>query len=132
MIFDILEKLIERKEINGHARVSVPEDLFRRMLAAAIKQKGLFDEKFYMESYADVSKAVTNGRVPSGLDHYVTAGYFENRLPKKLIVDEHFYLQENPDVAEAIKKGKLKTAQEHFDASGFREGRSPYKGFSIF
>jgi hypothetical protein len=66
------------------------------------------------------------------LDHYLDTGYFENRLPRKLLVDESYYLQQNPDVADAIRKGKLKSAQDHFNNAGFNEGRAPYKDFSLF
>jgi hypothetical protein len=132
MIYGVLSKLAKTIIADGTKYVSVPEDVFSRLLAGAIRQKALFDEKFYLETYSDIAAAVKSGKVSSGLEHYVIAGYFEDRLPKKLIVDERFYLDENPDVADAIKRGLIRSAQEHFEAAGFREGRSPYKGFSVF
>jgi hypothetical protein len=132
MIYRILGKLTKIVDVEGTKYVSIPEDIFRCLLAAAIRQKGLFDEKFYLEMYSDVANAVKNGQIASGLEHYIAAGYFEGRLPKQLMVDERFYLQENPDVADAVKRGQLRDAQEHFEGAGFREGRAPYKGFSVF
>jgi hypothetical protein len=132
MLYNNLAKLTKTTNVGGKKYVSIPEDLFRRLLAAAIKGKGLFDENFYLEMYPDIAVAVKNGKIASGLEHYTTAGYFEGRLPKKLMVDERFYLQENSDVVDAIKRGKLRNAQQHFEGAGFREGRPPYQGFSVF
>jgi hypothetical protein len=132
MIYSILTKLTKAVDVEDNKYVSVPEDLFRHLLAAAIKQKALFDEKFYLATYSDVAKAIKRGDIASGLEHYITTGYFEGRLPKQLMIDERFYLQENPDVADAIRRGQLRNAQEHFEATGFREGRAPYRGFAVF
>jgi hypothetical protein len=132
MFYRILEKLIRLSSIDDVKYVSMPEEVFRCLLAGAIRNKGLFDETFYLETYPDIRNAVRSGKIGSGLEHYVATGYFESRLPARLMVDELFYLQENPDVADAIRNGRIKSAQLHFDAVGFREGRSPYKGFSIF
>ena len=71
-------------------------------------------------------------KVSSGFDHYVETGYFENRLPRRLVVDEAYYIKENPDVAEGIRRGIVKNAQDHFDNAGFAEGRLPFKDFSLF
>ena len=102
------------------------------MLAGAIQNKGAFDERFYLENYPDIAVAIRSRKVRSGLEHYLETGYFENRLPRKLIVDERYYLDENPDVADAVKRGRVKSAQEHFEHAGFKEGRLPYKEFSLF
>jgi hypothetical protein len=132
MIYGVLSKLAKTTVADGVKHVSIPQDVFSRILVGAIKHKALFDEKFYLETYPDIATAVKSGQVSSGLEHYVVAGYFEDRFPRKLIVDERFYLQENPDVADAIKKGLIRSAQEHFEDAGFREGRAPYNGFSVF
>jgi hypothetical protein len=132
MFYQILEKLIRFSNVNGVKYASMPEEVFRRLLAGAIRNKRIFDERFYLETYPDIRDAVKSGKLVSGLEHYISTGYFESRMPSRLVVDERFYLQENPDVAEAIKGGKIKSAQLHFDAVGFREGRSPYEGCSIF
>jgi hypothetical protein len=130
--FRNLEKLIKIDRQRDPQYVAIPREVFRSLLAGAIKNKNLFDERFYLETYPDIATAVRAKKVKSGLDHYVETGYFENRLPRRFIVDERYYLQANPDVAEAIKKGRLKSAQDHFNHAGFTEGRVPYKDFSIF
>jgi hypothetical protein len=112
--------------------VALPEALMRRLLVAAIRQKGEFDERYYLETYSDIANAVRSKKIASGFDHYVETGYFENRLPRRLVVDEAYYIQENHDVAEGIRRGIVKNAQDHFDNAGFAEGRLPYKGFSMF
>jgi hypothetical protein len=131
-----LEKFIKNDlqyESNYESKyVSIPVDIFRRLLAGAIQNKGVFDERFYLENYPDIAVAVRSRKIKNGLEHYLETGYFENRMPRKLIVDERYYLQENLDVADAIKKGQVKSAQEHFEHAGFNEGRLPYKEFSLF
>jgi hypothetical protein len=39
-----------------------------------------FDEKGYLEQYADVAKAVAGGRFTSGFDHYIKHGRAEGRI----------------------------------------------------
>jgi hypothetical protein len=132
MLYKNLQKITKRDNSKDPGYVALPESLFCELLAAAIKQKGEFDERFYLESYPDIAAAVRNRKIASGLDHYLETGYFENRRPKRFIVDEAYYLKENPDVAEGIRRGVVKSAQEHFDNAGFAEGRLPYFGFSLF
>lgn len=112
--------------------VCLPQELLRTLLTTAIKSKGLFDEKYYLERNPDVAAAVKARKISSAADHYFQTGYYENRLPSRILVDERFYLAENPDVARAIQRGAVKSAQEHFEDAGFSEGRLPYKDFSMF
>lgn len=132
MNYRTLAKLIKKAPASEPGYVAIPEGLFKRLLAAAIKQKGVFDERFYLERYPDIASAIKSHKVKSGIDHYLETGYFENRQPGRLMVDERYYLQENPDVADAIRRGTVKSAQEHFDNAGFNEGRIPYEDFSLF
>lgn len=125
-------RLLRTEGLSGSDLVTMPEALMRRLLSAAIKQKGEFDERFYLETYSDIASAVRSKRIASGFEHYIATGYFENRLPKRLIVDEDYYIKENPDVAEGIRRGTVKNAQEHFDNAGFAEGRMPYRDFTLF
>ena len=121
----------ETVDKGGEKRVSIPADLFRQLIASALQGKGMFDENYYLSVNSDIQDAVRRGAIESASEHYYTTGYFEGRLPKKLLVDEKFYLEANPDVAEAVRKGLVKDAQEHFENAGFREGRVPHKGFSL-
>jgi hypothetical protein len=81
------------------------------------------DEDWYRAFNPDVDKAIAEGIFSSAREHYVTAGYFEDRLPRPIVVDPIWYLKSYPDVAEAIRMGKFTSAQQHFEESGFREGR---------
>ena len=132
MYYRTLEKLIKTDRQRDPNHVVVPKELFRHLLAGAIRNKNVFDEQFYLETYPDIAIAVKSKKIKSGLDHYIETGYFENRVPRKLMVDERYYLQQNADVADAIRKGRVKSAQDHFNYSGFSEGRTPYKDFSLF
>ena len=89
------------------------------------------DEAWYLETNPDVAAEVKSGGLKSGREHYITAGYFENRLPRPVEVDEDWYLAEYPDVAEAIRGGVLPSAAVHFKRSGFLEGRLPHAGWSL-
>jgi hypothetical protein len=120
------------KENTRDDSVTIPKHLFRQLLIAALKSKGVFDEEYYRAFNKDISDAIVAGNITCGADHYFEAGYFEGRQPRKLIVDEKYYLEQNPDVARAIRGGVIENAQQHFEYCGFKEGRSPYEGFELF
>lgn len=133
MQYALLEKhLVDGTRPDGTATVTLPKDLFRKILTAALRGSGQFDEAFYVAKYSDIKGALQKGAIASGTDHYYTTGYWEKRLPKKIKVDDKFYLQQNPDIAAALRKGAVKSAQQHFDVAGFSEGRLPFKDFSLF
>ncbi|EGQ9612952.1 hypothetical protein V9N49_003305 [Vibrio cholerae] len=50
------------------------------MLASGRPSEINFNEVFYLNSNADVKKAVENGTIPCGYIHYLTMGYSEARL----------------------------------------------------
>jgi hypothetical protein len=101
-------------------------DLIRTLLAGAD-----IDETWYLKTNPDVARAIRAGGLKSAKDHYIKAGYFENRLPRPAKVDEAWYLAEYPDVAEALRSGAVASASSHFEQAGFMEGRLPHKGWSI-
>jgi hypothetical protein len=117
---------------DGSTTVNIPAPLFRELLIKALRAKGMFDADFYLVAYPDVRRAIDQRQVDSADDHYYHTGYFESRLPQKILVDEKFYLRNNPDVESAIRQGTVKSAQEHFETAGFEEGRLPYADFSLF
>jgi hypothetical protein len=133
MQFSCLRNLVTKEaDGSGNETITMPASLFRQLLASALKSNGMFDETFYTAHNSDVSEAIRKNTIMGGASHYFTTGYFEDRLPCKLLVDERFYLESNADVAAAIRKGLVKSAQEHFEYTGFKEGRAPYKNFSLF
>jgi phospholipase/lecithinase/hemolysin len=87
-----------------------------------------FDEKYYLQKYPDVAKAITNGTIPDALTHFRNFGKYEGRDPNPMF-DTKYYLEKNPDVAEAVKKGGI-TPFEHFVNFGQYEQRDPSSKFS--
>jgi hypothetical protein len=85
------------------------------------------DEIWYKTTYKDIDEAIGTGVVSSAKEHFVSNGYFEGRLPAKIVVDEDFYISQYPDVADGIADGEINSAQEHFESHGFAEGRLPFK-----
>ena len=96
-----------------------------------ILRKIFFDRDWYLKFYPDLVEAIERGVVTDPLDHYVTYGYYEHRLPYKIEVDESWYLKEYKDVNEAVSKGEYLSATEHYYAVGFKEGRLPHANFSL-
>ena len=114
---------------NGHY-VELLESKFHELLHCLLVQVEV-DEDWYLSANQDVKIAVLAGLTKSGRDHYIDAGYFENRFPRPIKVDEKWYLAQYPDVAAAIKGGVVKSATYHFESDGFREGRLPEAGWSL-
>ena len=117
---------------DGSPTVAVPASLFRELIITALRAKGAFDEQFYLAANPDVRRAVDRKEIASGAEHYYSTGYFEVRLPMKILVDEKYYLKSNPDIEEAVRQGVVKNIQEHFETAGFQEGRLPHPDFSLF
>lgn len=120
------------KGVHSDENISISRDLFRSLLIAALRHKGVFDENYYLAENSDIVDAVRRGAIVSASEHYYISGYFEGRLPKRFIVDERFYLAHNPDVVSGIRNGLIDSAQSHFDDRGYKEGRPPYADFSLF
>jgi len=85
------------------------------------------DEVWYTTIYQDVEQAIQSGVVKSAKEHFVMDGYFEGRLPSKVVVDDKYYISKYPDVAEGIDDGEINSAQEHFESHGISEGRLPFE-----
>ena len=110
--------------------VEVAEVTLRRILRSSLATVEV-DENWYVNNYGDVAEAITDGIFKSARDHFLSAGYFEDRLPRKTQVDTAWYIKTYPDVAEAIKRGEVENAQLHFELNGFREGRLPFEGWTL-
>ncbi len=114
---------------DGHY-VELLESKFHDLLRLLLTQVEV-DEKWYRMSYRDVDDAVRTGLTLSAKAHYMSAGYFENRLPRPIRVDESWYLAEYSDVAAAIRSGAFVSASQHFERDGFKEGRLPSQNWSL-
>lgn len=114
----------------GGRFVEVREDRLHLLLRQLLKDVAV-DEAWYRRTYSDVDAAIRSGEIRSAQEHYQTAGYFENRLPREILIDSSWYLSEYPDVAEAIRLGTILSAEQHFQVAGFKEGRLPHRGWSL-
>ena len=115
----------------GGRYVEVREDVLGGMLESLLRDV-VVDEGWYRSVNEDVDAAIRSGEMKSAHEHYVRAGYFEDRLPRPIPVDDAWYLQEYPDVAEAIRAGHFTSAEHHFGVAGFREGRLPHSDWVLF
>lgn len=114
-----------------HGRyVEVREELLRRVLVPLLASVNV-DEEWYRNSNRDVDKAIRAGEFTSARDHYIQAGYFEDRLPRPVAVDRTWYLETYPDVADAIHRGIFHSVEQHFAVCGFKEGRLPSRHWSL-
>ena len=88
-----------------------------------------FDESYYREKNPDLRDAEARGDIFDLHLHYLSIGFFENRLPCAVEVDGVFYARAYPDVAVALLESRTLSFQFHFDTSGFAEGRLPRAGW---
>jgi hypothetical protein len=110
--------------------IAVERHFFSNCLIPLL-EKVKVDENWYLEAYPDVRDAIASGVVPNVRAHYARFGFYEHRMPYRILVDEAWYLAEYADVRAAIAKKHFETGQAHFEADGFREGRFPYPNFQI-
>lgn len=122
--------LMSDQGAQGGHYVELLESKLQELLRALLERVEV-NEDWYLAHNSDVGAAVERGELRSAREHYITSGYFENRMPRRIPVNESWYLGEYPDVAEAIKAGAFASAQQHFTASGFKEGRLPSPGWSL-
>lgn len=101
--------------------VTVNKGVIRDLIKLGLADR--FDEEWYLDRYNDVAEAVRKGALPSGFDHYASAGIYEGRIPYPFGIDEKDYLDRHHDVARSLSQGLYGTAAEHFYAVGFIEGR---------
>ena len=127
-------KVLIKQELDreGNQVVTMPAELFRQLVARALEATKVVDDKFYLATNPDVAAAVKKGTIESGAVHYYQTGYFEDKLPSKVLVDERFYLSAHQDIAAAVRAGKIKNVQQHFESQGYHEGRLPYAEFTLF
>ncbi len=89
-------------------------------------------EQNYLKCNSDVRRAVYNGSVRSGYDHYIQYGQYENRIIDGRCeaydapgwFNDSCYLRNNPDVAAAVRKGDLRSGWHHYVLYGRTEGRN--------
>ena len=97
--------------------------------AAATNFPSWWDESYYLAQNADVARAIQNGTVNSGYEHFIMFGAAEDRNPNAYF-NAAEYLAANPDVAAAVASGVFDSAFEHYLLFGGAEGRNPSSDFS--
>lgn len=126
--------LLDRKTVVLSSRtgyIAVDQFMFFDLMAHRLADVPV-DEDWYIQTYPDVREALAAGVISSAAKHYARFGYFEHRMPRRIVVDVAWYTEVHPDVREAIAKQFYNSAQDHYELAGFREGRLPYAGFDLF
>jgi len=105
-----------REQWNGHGRSEVHTPIQS------------FDELTYLDLNPDVLRAVLNGQIQSGHDHWKHFGTKEGRAlrpPESIPSDwnEERYLRLNPDVSDVVRTGAFTSGHEHWVRYGRYEGR---------
>jgi hypothetical protein len=122
----LLKELGIRTRLSDEDTIELTGDQLRSLVKRLLVYISV-DETWYRSMYSDIDRAIRLGEVPSAKEHFVSDGYFEDRLPSKVLVDEEFYTKRYPDVAQGIDDGEINSAQEHFESHGFSEGRLPFE-----
>lgn len=113
-----------RKIASGPEREKEKIKNISELLFDVVARSVPVDEKFYLENYPDVAAAVASGDVKSASEHFISHGFYENRLPMAPMIDEEAYLDAYPDVREALHKSELSSAVHHWTQYGRFEGRN--------
>lgn len=118
---------VDSNQFYGPKRTLISIDLLRVLLQHAVRNAP-FDEQWYLSQNPDVAQALREGRISSAHEHFISAGYFENRLGALAEFDENWYIGKYEDVAKAVKSGKLQSGYAHYQSSGRAEGRAANSG----
>lgn len=124
--FDLIRRSVEISTVRGELRVTLSYDDFIRLIRLMISGIQV-DEGWYLQEYADIARAIQDGKLASAKQHFIDDGYFEGRRPFAMPVDERWYLERYPDVADSVRKGVVGSASQHFAEDGYREGRLPHE-----
>nr|WP_279308104.1 calcium-binding protein [Niveispirillum sp. BGYR6] len=90
------------------------------------------DEVWYLAQNPDVAKAVAQGVLESGAQHFQLRGQLEGRQPNSHSdhlgngFSESAYLDRNPDVRAAVVQGFFSSGYQHYQLAGRAEGRAGY------
>lgn len=116
---------ITRERLESKSKIAVDTELLRALLQALCAGQP-FSETFYAETYPDIARGSSEGRIPDLHRHMIERGYLEGRMGAPPEVDEPYYLSLYPDVRQAIDAGTVKDAADHYVQAGAAEGRVPH------
>ena len=85
-----------------------------------------FDEKFYLQTWPDVARAVKAGVFSSGLEHYVKSGFREGHR-RCFPFDPSWYSMEYPLAAFEVGQGDYLDLMHHYVEVGAMRGYKPVK-----
>jgi hypothetical protein len=88
------------------------------------KYLAMFDEKYYLQTYPDIVRAVQSGSLPNGRHHYARAGFKENRLGFPF--DARWYCVQYPLAALEVGQGDYLDLRQHYVEVGAMRGYKPY------
>ena len=97
---------------------TIREDFFKILIEKYLDGLDL-DDRWYVDKYLDVKKAVRTGNTKSAKEHFVKFGFFEGRHPREISVDEAWYLDAYPDVRQGIIDGAVSNGVDAHKASRF-------------
>ena len=120
-----LGKPLEIRLVNILQGEGIEVNFDRVQLQESKLPKNLFDEAYYLQSYADVAVAVRTGVYKSGLEHFYQFGRSEGRYLISPYFNEASYLRKYSDVAQAVAAKTFSSGLQHFLDLGENEGRSP-------
>lgn len=83
-----------------------------------------FDESDYLAAYPDVARAVLNGEILSGRQHYLSFGRAEGRASYRF--DLVWYGATYPSAREEVRSGKAKSLKHHYETLGRRNNYLPH------
>lgn len=87
-----------------------------------------FNNEYYLKTYPDVSKAISEGKLSNAFEHFIIRGHKEFRNPCKNF-SSCYYIQMYPDVREAIENNQV-SPFEHFSCWGFKEGKKSCRNYN--
>jgi len=98
----------------------------RRSKPSLDRYLAMFDEKYYLQTYPDIARAVESGGLSSGRHHYVQAGFKERRLG--FLFDAYWYSVEYPLAAFEVGQGDYADLRQHYVEIGAMRGYKPFPG----
>ena len=123
------------KALEGHWRYVHPETVAelrtrvaRKSTQSLDKDKyvSMFDEKYYVQTYPDIARALQSGGLPSARHHYIQAGFRERRFG--FLFDARWYSVEYPLAAFEVGQGDYADLRQHYVEIGAVRGYKPHPG----
>lgn len=123
--FEVIKGMLNLTTSRGKTRADLTYEDAQKLIQMLLDAVEV-DESYYLDSNPDVAEGIRLGNIRSAQEHFVDHGYFEGRLPYRIMVNEEWYLAAHQDVAQNVQFGEYKSGQDHFDGPGYSEGRAPY------